>query len=497
MQIFLVLRRRDVLPLRSECLRHDVFDRHVVRVQLFLSVAVLEIHEQEFARRQVAVDVAVIQCALELCIGRHHIARRQREQEFVQRLVVFLFVALHLEDARVEVGEKAAQRVRRHAADGSAQQVDEDELHDLAERLRVHDILRVVVEDVQQERIGRRFLRQADAAQVFRHHRGIVVAVIDEALEDFREIFELLQARFVRVALRMKELHEAHVQIALRHRRVRAVDDVLNEKEIQVRVIRAVLQRLFDRHPIFLVQPFLVAVAHQQEIADEVGVRQGEAGGVDALENDLRVVDALFELDEDHFELAKRDENLAGADAAFEPCGQPLADELVVQVDVALVIHFLPVVFQQEAELLPVFAARAQLDAVLWLAVAVVEVVVVDVVVRVLRAGRREIHQRFQDEHHSRQALLAVDDDVFVHQHFVVVIVMRQIDDRAEEMLLARVDDCLQVIEEALHVLLRPIVIALVHRDLENDFVQSDEILQQQEIACFHASPPISPMRSW
>lgn len=239
--------------------------------------------------------------------------------------------------------------------------------------------------------------------------------------------------------------------------------------------------------PVLLVEPLLLLVRlpHEHEVADHVGLREVEAGGVEALEDELGVV-ALLELQSHH---------LKPADGVEEPAGFGFApaeafDEVaVVDREVGGLVEVLPV-GEQLLVGVGVGLHGLQLEFATVGRVLGVEVVVADplgqVGVGLEGAVRQAVVECEEEQVHRGEALLTVDDDYLADGALDLV------DDGAEEVVRTlEPDDVEQVVEEAGAVSGSPVVVALVDRDDEASVLALEDVGERLERS-LHGSVSLS-----
>ena len=219
--------------------------------------------------------------------------------------------------------------------------------------------------------------------------------------------------------------------------------------------------------------------AHQDEVADQVGLTQCAAGRVHALKDELWVVLITTEGDIHDHELC-------------EPCAQrrevgpnrlhTLLKEGKVFRDAERGLGRLRLLLHQGEQALLVRLGEEELEATLAVFQRVEEIVAADLF------RRKPIHelpvthaprQGFENEHHRRQALLAVDDE---QRRLAGDLIepLFDVDNGADEVgrdgvVAARSQD---VIPELTALALRPAIGALVDRDhkLRRSFQEFDEL---------------------
>ena len=217
---------------------------------------------------------------------------------------------MSLSISRAKRGEGLVEDVGRDAGERAAEDVALDQADDL-DQLGVADrALVVVVEDLEQERVSDVDLELVEVGDRLAQ-RGVVGSVEGQLDPVLRVLVDVGDELGVRELARLRQRLEALVDavdlrdLARLHRQV-----VAHEAVEQVLVLGR--ERLLERVPGVGVDLGLLPwrLAHEDVVADEVGLREVEAGRVQALEDQLRVVVIPLECDVDHQQLLEASEHL-------------------------------------------------------------------------------------------------------------------------------------------------------------------------------------------
>ena len=472
-------------------LRQDVLDGVFLGQHTFLAPVVLQPPQPEAAAAEV-VQVALLDLALELVVGGKAAVGRQQQQGGLHALEV----AVLLQRA-AQAGEGLVHRVRRDRADGAAENVAFHQAHDAVQFVGAQALLAEVVVRVQQEGVGHIHLQFAQVVEgllqvgvgLFAQGHGAVVG--GEGVDVGHQV--------ARVALVTRAAGpgvglEGAVNLAHVRNLARLGGEVMPHEGVEVHGVGRLAEALFHRAPVVLVQLGLQLglQAHQDEIADQVGLAQLTAGGVHALEDELRVVLVAVQR---HI----HDGQLGDAFADGQQLGLVLLDQVLEDLkvldDARAGLGRRRRGLQDGQQRVAVGFGQQQLEVALAFLVGVEQVVVAQL------AGR-EAFQRFaqiglldvvgqrRDEQDGRgQPLLAVDD-----QHGFLAGDRGQrtldVDDGADEVGRHGVvaPGAQQVSPQLPAFVGQPRVVALVDRDDELRRLLQE--LQQVGFGGFHAGAP-------
>ena len=408
---------------RPRVLGHDVLDR--VRaggeVPLVLGVvAVFQAREQVEGAAEV-VGIAGAEVVRELRVRREAPGRASLvQQERLECLhVARPLVLLHAVEASDERREELLEAVGRAVADRSAEEValhggEHGEEALPAERVAAH-----VVEHGHEERVHDRDVEAPDTLEEPRDIEvvgpaardvGVVAGEAPELLE------EVLDGNGSPVALGFEVALECLVDVAPRER-LRSVEhgEPVSHELVEDRVVGGRAECHLDGAPVRLVELVLPGVAHEHEVANEVGRGEVLSRGVHGLEDELRVVLALGERDRDHLEpLDACPDHVRVVDAGDEPLEEPQVVQQALGSLVDLDVGVLEVVLER-TQGGPVALRERELVVVVARLVLVDEVAAPHDLLegereRALRVRLRVPRERDDEQCDGGDALLAVDE---------------------------------------------------------------------------------------
>ena len=283
-------------PLRQiGVLRQNVFDGVLVHRHTLLAAVVLQ-SAQPVAAAAKIIEVAGVQIAAELIVAGEAPIRGQYEEV---RLDAFE-IAILLQPL-TEGGEGLVHRVGGDGADGAAEHVGLHQPHRGGEVGGAEPVVGVVVVQLEQKRVSDLDLQ---LAQVVEGHaeRRVLLAAQREGAEVAGEGADLLHQRLdARVAHGRGAgvIPERLVDLAFTRDVTRAHGEVVAHEAVELAAVGLLPEVQLHRPPVLLVEARLEPglEAHEDEVADQVSLAQLLAGGVHALEDELRVVLVAAERD--------------------------------------------------------------------------------------------------------------------------------------------------------------------------------------------------------
>jgi hypothetical protein len=274
------------------------------------------------------VEVAGVQVAAELVVGREPAVRGEQQELRLDALQVAVLLEL-----LGEGGEGLVHRVGGNGADGAAKYVRLDKPHGGGEVRGRQPLARVVVIELEQERVRDIDLQLAQVVEG-QAEGGIWFSVQGQGAEVACEGADVLHQGFharLGDGLGLGVVLEGFVDLALARDLAGAHGQVVAHERIELGAVGLLPEVLLHGSPVLLVQAGLQfgLEAHQDEVPDEIGLAQLLAGRVHALEDELGVVLTAGQRDVHHDQLG---EALAHGSKIAVSDGEELRKEVEVAV---------------------------------------------------------------------------------------------------------------------------------------------------------------------
>src|SRR5699024_1631890 len=300
----LIIRAEILTPLLGESLRHDVLDCEVIRrdatsdVANVLRGALLQYVEEVAPVLVHRIEVPGLETFPEFTIAWESPATLAVEQEVRQDLAIWLLVFTQLLNVPVGASEDLVQRISTKVGDHSPEDIAFDDSHDGLKVTRIDHAVFVVTVCQPQQRLGYPAENEVGTTQptidflISCGYSRELPRIHGEVVQLFSELPRTL-------ATLLREVFEGLVHI----RPVRGLRG-LGDEEPADKFVRGIVHVLFHLVPVLFVDLVLLALreVHEDEVSDLVRFLQSQAGGVERLEDALRVV-LLFQVEKHDLEV--------------------------------------------------------------------------------------------------------------------------------------------------------------------------------------------------